>query len=257
MCPCLQGMKVRDEFDLQRGISEMKIAICDDDQKSCQLVEEMVTRYCQEEKLQDVRIKSFTTPLELLEKYPRDLDLLLLDIEMPGMDGIQTAREIRTFDRKVILIYMSNYAKYAIDGYSVQAYNYLLKPVTYEILSRELRTVFRLIGQRRGSSVTLHCEDGYFTLSPEDIVMAETKGKNVLLHTHEGSHLVYKSMKSMEELFGATMFRIHTAYLVSLSSVKGISKDSVILQSGKELPLSRHRKKEFMNQYMEYIGGLL
>ena len=235
----------------------MKIAICDDDQKNCLLVEEMILRYCRNEKLQDVRIRKFGTPMELLEKYPRDLDLLLLDIEMPGVDGIQTAREIRTFDRKVILIYMTNYAKYAIDGYSVQAYNYLLKPVTYEILSRELKTVFRLIGQRRENSVTLHCEDGYFTLSPEDIEMAETKGKNVLLYTHEGTHLVYKSMKNMEELFGTTMFRIHTAYLVSLSAVKGIGRDSVILRSGKELPLSRHRKKEFMDRYMEYIGGLL
>lgn len=235
----------------------MKIAICDDDQKNCQLVEEMITRYCREEKIQDVRIRSFPNPLDLLEKYPRELDLLLLDIEMPGMDGIQVAREIRTFDQKVILIYMTNYAKYAIDGYSVQAYNYLLKPVTYEILSRELGTVFRLIGQRRKNSVTLHCEDGYFTFSPEDIETAETKGKNVLLHTHEGSHLVYKSMKNMEELFGTTMFRIHTAYLVSLSSVKGIGRDSVILKSGKELPLSRHRKREFMDRYMKYIGGLL
>jgi DNA-binding LytR/AlgR family response regulator len=64
-------------------------------------------------------------------------------------------------------------------------------------------------------------------------------------------------MKQMETLLAGTTFRIHTAYLISLHAVKKINRDSIILKSGKELPLSRHRKKEFVDRYMEYIGGLL
>lgn len=235
----------------------MKIAICDDDRKNCTSMEKMVRRYCEEEYRSDFQIEIFDSPLELLHHYPKGLDLLLLDIEMPGMDGIKTAREIRSFDTNVILIFMTNYAKYAIEGYSVQAYNYLLKPVTYEILCRELQTVFRLIGQKADDHITLHCEDGYFTFSAGEIEMAETMGKNVILYTHSKSHLVYKSMKQMEGLLAKTMFRIHTAYLISLHAVKKIDRDSVVLKSGRELPLSRHRKKEFMDRYMAYIGGLL
>jgi DNA-binding LytR/AlgR family response regulator len=235
----------------------MKIAICDDDENSSKSVEKMILRYCEEVHRSDIQIQIFCSPVELLECYPQKLDLLLLDIEMPGMDGIRTAREIRSFDTKVILIFMTNYAKYAIEGYSVQAYNYLLKPATYEILRREMQTVFRLIDQRAAEHLTLHCEEGYLTLAAADIEMVETQGKNVLLHTYSGSHLVYKSMKQMETLLAGTTFRIHTAYLISLHAVKKINRDSIILKSGKELPLSRHRKKEFVDRYMEYIGGLL
>jgi DNA-binding LytR/AlgR family response regulator len=64
-------------------------------------------------------------------------------------------------------------------------------------------------------------------------------------------------MKQMETLLAGTTFRIHTAYLISLHAVKKINKDSITLKSGKELPLSRHRRKEFVDRYMEYIGGLL
>lgn len=236
----------------------MKIAICDDDRSNCLLVENYIKKYCSESGVENIQTLIYESPFELLENYPKGLDILFLDIQMPGYDGIETAKEIRRFDQRLILIYMTNYAQYAIQGYSVQAYNYLLKPISYDTIRQELCTVFKNLQKQQKKPVTLHCETGYVTILPEDIYMVETDGKNVIVYTAQETLRVYKSMKQMAELLApAGMFRIHTAYLISMLYILKVKKDSVVLKSGRELPLSRHRKKEFMNQYMDYVGGLM
>lgn len=236
----------------------MKIAVCDDDKNNILQVESYVRKYCEDNHIEGAQILTFPSAVELLEAYPQDLDILLMDVQMPGTDGIEVAREIRTHDENVVLIYMTNYEKYAIEGYSVQAYGYLLKPVTYDILSHELASAFTLVSRRRVENISLRGEEGYLIIPIRDIDLIETEGKYVRLYIREQPHLIYQSMKQMEELMkGKNFFRVHTAYMVSFACIQKIGKDSVILKSGKELPLSRHRKKEFMEKYMDYIGGQL
>lgn len=235
----------------------MKIVICDDDLRNTHQIHQYITRFCEEEQYSDVQIIEYYNPTELLNNYPKETDLLIMDIEMPGINGIQAAREIRLFDENVTLIYMTNYAKYALEGYSVQAYNYLLKPVSYETISRELKKIFSVIQEKNNQSISLNCEDGYRIFLLRNIDMCETMGKNVILHARGEKVLVYKSMKQMEEILKKTTFRIHSAYLVSMHAIRRVKHDSVVISDGTELPLSKHRKKEFISTYMKYVGGLL
>ncbi len=112
------------------GIIMIRIAICDDDN----LVIEQITGYLKQmvtevAGTQQLEIIKFDRGTKLLENYPENLDILFLDIQMPDMNGIETARNIRKKDTCVAIVFITNYVKYAVEGYSVQAYNYLLKPI--------------------------------------------------------------------------------------------------------------------------------
>ena len=140
----------------------------------------------------------------------------------------------------------------------MQAYNYLLKPLKKDVLARELKSLFQICRERKGVLLHLKGADGYYSVSSDEIDYVETDGKNVVLHTGRETIPVFHSMKKMEELLAKeAVFRIHTAYLIAFRAVKQIRKESVVLKNGEELPLSRHRKKEFLQNYMEYIGGML
>ena len=237
----------------------LRIAICDDDQVCRATAENMIRRLAEEEAL-TVCVLGYSSGEELLADYPENLDILLLDIEMPGINGIETAREIRKTDPELTMVFMTSFAQYAIEGYTVKAYRYLLKPLGYPSFSQELREVFRTLYYRCDPDIVVRNDQGLFRLTVKDIQYAETApNKHVRIHSAANSVLCYQTMQSVEGLLEPyrMFFRCHTSFLINFHAVSEITGNDVRLISGALIPVSKHRRKDMLTEYTRFLGRLI
>ena len=235
-----------------------RIAICDDEAGVRRTSEAWLRQLLQEMAVDDMEVLTFSDASQLLDHYPNGLDVLLMDIQMPGLNGIEAAREIRGFDTAVTLVFMTNYAKYAIEGYSVHAYNYLLKPLSQVEFNREMRPVVERCVHSKSKTITLHTGAMMTTVQLADIVWCETDRKYSLIHLTNQVISCGQNIKHIESKVEKDgFFRIHTGYLINMDWVQSIGRDMLTLRGDVTLPISKHRKKDFMDAYLSYVGRLM
>lgn len=236
----------------------MHIAIVEDQPEVRQCLAEYIDRYFAGEK-QRYRITMFSDGDEILENYRADYDLILMDIQMARMDGLLTSKRIRKLDEDVNLVFVTNLANYAIKGYSVRAMDFLLKPVNYNMLQRILKRVENLQARRAKKYITLPTEQGMTRIEADRLRYVSTFGRDghlLVYHMEDGDYSYRQTMKSAEaDLQPHGFYRCNSCYLVNLSFVRTVSRDSVLLTSGEELGISRARYKGFMESLTEYLGG--
>ena len=132
----------------------LRVAIAEDNSKDRERLQSFLKQY-ETEKNTQIEIAEYTDGSKLLEQYRPCYDVIFLDVEMPEMDGMKAAEKIREMDEEVILIFITNMAKYAIRGYQVQALDYVLKPVKYEAFSVKMDKVKRLAEKKKDKSITI------------------------------------------------------------------------------------------------------
>lgn len=239
-------------------MKKLRAAVCDDDSICRAAVKELLLRM-EEELNIELEILEYPDGADLTEAYPKGLQLLFLDIEMPFMNGLDTAKEIRSRDGQVMLVFMSNFEKYAIRGYEFGAWRYLLKPVTWEQFERELRQPMEMLARKSTEFLYVKNSEGVFSVAYDDLCYAETNyKKNVNLHLPGRELECYQSLSALEtQLTGHAFFRCHSGFLVNLAQVAHIGKDTLALKDGSTIPVSKHRRKELMAAFLDYAGKLL
>lgn len=233
----------------------MKIAVIDDETKATNLIESYIKKFG-EEHHQAMEIKVFHNPNDFLDQYRSDFDLILMDIEMPGLDGIQTARELRRMDPNVTLIFITNMAQYAINGYEVNAVDFIVKPVSYPDFAMKMQKALRYISQRQEKKLTLESADRKITISVMDIHYIEVLRHYLEYHTIHGVIKTRGVMKEVEELLKKYHFvRCNHGYLVNLKYVMALN-GNIVQVAGEELIISRNKKNDFMIEFTKYVGGM-
>ncbi len=233
------------------------IAIVEDDSAQRAALGSLVSRFFAENG-EETRLLTYPDGADILADDPRGLDLLLMDIDMPKVNGLEAARKIRAFDREVLLVFITNLIQCALEGYAVEAMDFIVKPVTEAGCRLSFSRVLRRLRQKRGH--TLQIREGKNTLSVNttQITYAETQGRKVLLHLADGSALpVSESIQSLE---GRTrelgFFRCHTSFLVNLAAVDTIRRTDAVV-GGAVIPVSKYRREEFLKAMAGYAGGAL
>lgn len=234
----------------------MKVAFVDDDEKFISIQKEYLARAARELGIV-CEVFNFSDGLNLLQHYGKGFDILFLDIEMPYLDGMETARRVRKMDRDVCIIFMTNMARYAIQGYEVDAIDFIVKPVDYFVFTDKLRKALRFMRLNAQRGFALQTEDGMVRVTTPQIIYIE-KDKNYLIyHTQDGDYRVRGTMAAMEDELRAEGFSMcFNGCMVNLRYVTGMTKDSVLV-GAISLPVSRYRRREFKEDYLKYLGGSL
>ena len=234
----------------------MEIAIVDDSVDEQKKLEEYLKRFAGDEN-SDFTIRLFTSGNDFLAKFQGQFDLILMDIDMPDINGIDTAKSLRKKDPNVVLMFVTNMPQYALAGYEVDAIDYVIKPVFYADFALKLKKAIRYVNQNIGKkNIVLHTPEGMVSLNISEILYVESELHYLIYHTLDASYRVRESMKVAEQKLAPYYFtRCNMSYLVNLKHVKAIIKDDVQVEN-QLLKISRGKKASFMEQFTRLLGGL-
>lgn len=231
----------------------MKIAICDDDWHMQQTLRLFIDQTYQD---LDMLVDGFTSGEALLaavQKQSQPYQLILLDIEMRGIDGIETAKRLRKLLPDCYIIFITSHDEFALTGYEVAAFRYLVKPVQPEKLTEAISAVRAELSDH----ITLHVEDGPVEalLRVKDIYYIEAQDKRVRVVLKDTAFNDRRGIDEIERaLAGEDFFRVHRSYLINFRYVARLDKHEILLVSGEQIPLSRLRKKAFKNAFQAYVS---
>lgn len=232
----------------------ISIAIVEDEKNYQEQLRQYILRY-EQEYGEKTELHFFTDGDEILDHYAAVYDIIFMDVQMRRLNGMDAARRIRKLDENVILIFITNMAQYAIQGYEVSAMNYILKPISYFPFSQELNKAVKKLKQKDENYIAVMQDQGLVRLNANQISYVESFGHNLTVHSDKGDYTFRSTLKEMEgKLKSASFVKCNSGYLVNLRYVEAV-KQNVVIVAGDELPISRPRKKEFMEALTDYMGG--
>lgn len=234
-----------------------RIAICDDEVTTLHQTKKYLEEYSNGKFI----IDEFISGEDLLaskEKY----EIILLDIDMAGINGIETARKIRQSDKYVKLIYVTNYSDYTVFAFAVHAFAYLLKPIKKNELYRQLDEVFEYMQVPAKKLLEFHAEEGIVRIDPLEILYFEYLNRRVFLNTaHDVYTLKCKITDLALKLQNKGFSMPHKSFIVNLYAVKNIKGYDIYLTNDTVIPLSQKKSMEFrksLNRFLsEEMGGHL
>ncbi|WEV64093.1 LytTR family DNA-binding domain-containing protein [Bifidobacterium sp. ESL0732] len=233
----------------------IRIGVVEDEPTACQKVLDYLNRY-QAENSENFTVSVFDDGAKIVEGYRPIYDILLLDIEMKQMDGMEAARRIRKVDGSVVIVFITNASQYAINGYEVQALSYLLKPVPYFAFSQEIKRCIEAVRRQSDDSMLFEAGSQRTRVELKSIVYIESIRHTIVIHTLDGKLSVTSTLKELEaQLAEHDFFRSNSCYLVNLRHVTGIEDQDCIMSNGERLRISRPRKKAFVAALTGYING--
>ena len=232
----------------------IRIAMVEDEAAVREQLQGYIQRYTRQYGT-EFAVTEFSDGVEILDAYRPVYDIVLLDVEMKHLDGMETARRIRELDRDVVLLFITNMAQYAIKGYAVGALDYLLKPVPYFAFSQQLQKAEEKLRRRARHYLAVPVEGGLRRLDIAQIYYMESEGHRVHFYTEEGEFSAPGALKTFEEKLADLPFaRCNSGYLVNLAQVKSVQQG--LAQVGPyELQVSRPKRKSFLAALADYIGG--
>lgn len=234
------------------------IAIVEDDEEVASQLKEFIKRYMDENGLLH-SLAHFTSAESFLFRDVNAFDIILMDIQLPKMDGMSAVRKLRETNASVPVMFVTSLAQYAIDGYEVGALDFIVKPVSYYNFALKFRRAVNFAGRNTDNNIVVRNKTQTNVIRMSDVVYVEIVGHTVSYHTESETFQGTGTMKKVCEQFKGFPFSLcNQSYLVNLRHVTQANGTEVTVAVGGEkkmLIMSRPRKKEFMHDLNEYLAG--
>jgi len=233
----------------------IRIAICDDEKHMSDHIRAMASDFFRK-KNREIQLRTFLSGEELLN-YDGQIDILFLDIQMNGMDGLETARKLRAGKFRGFLIFITVLKEMVFQSFEVQAYDYLVKPVDEKQFRKTMERLY--VSMQNTSEDSLLVQQGYERrIVPKDeIVFCEVIDRKIYLNLASGEVVdYYERIENLETKLGSHFFRCHRSYLINLKHLKGYKNGTAYLDNGKEVPVSRLRSREFSGVVLQYMKNI-
>lgn len=232
----------------------MNIAVCDDEKIVREQMREWIAQQCP-----GAEVDAYESGEKLYLSKIR-YDIIFLDIQMEGMNGIETARKIRKTDEEAILIFITGMKEYVFEAFDVSAFHYLLKPIErekfHEVLERAVKEAVKN-RERSEKKLVLRTRGNSILIDLKDIRYIESQKRKAEIHVPGKVMEMYATMKELEQQLDERFYRCHRSFFVNMAYISEYNSDSISLVNGEMVYLAKGKYPEFVKIYMRFLrnGG--
>ncbi len=232
----------------------MRIVICDDEKETVDRLKSIITGYFADKGLPVPAIDVFDSGESLLLDSKKK-DIVFLDIEMPGLDGISTGRKLLEEDRNTIIIIVTSFDRYLDEAMRINVFRYISKPLDPERIKRNLGDAIGSYNTRLDKTIVIETKSGTICYNSSDIIMLEMIGRKVTLYTENGSETTDKTLKEWMSILPEDLFiHCHRSYIVNISHIKQITRDKILMDNnGLAAYLTLRKHADIKKKWMLYI----
>lgn len=237
----------------EKGVTSMiQIGFCDDNALELERIQRLLHNCHPFEEQYEISV--FANGQDLLDSPCRPFDLLFLDVQMPGMDGYETARRIRETDLHTVLVFLTGVAAPTVEVFQVTPFRYLMKQMDDATICRELEAIFAEV-TRKTRFLTIRSGNDLVRLNVASILYLTIAGREVELVTDQGRQTVRAKMAQLYSQLAPHGFGYaHKSYLVNFNRILSVTGSSVIMDNGDILPISQPKSKSFKQEFIRFAG---
>ncbi len=234
---------------------KMKIAIIDDDFEDAATIKDAISTFFSDLH-ENYEISYHTNAITFLDEYQSIYDLIIFDIDMPAMNGIDAAKQLRKLDKMSAIMFVTKMPQYALDGYEVEAIDYILKPIYTHDFTLKLKKAMRYISINKDALITINTNNGIVRVQKSDIYYIESQLHYLIIHCKDRNIKTRSTLNDFQSKFQLNNFAFCSkSYLINLSHVDGIDGNHLLV--GKTLiPISRAKKQSFLSELTKHMGGI-